>query len=114
MSLPYFPMLYHTIMLNFIEIILFCFESCFFRKAAFRWFATFTIGLMLRSDKFGIRSIIHVLALVLGCYDSMLHFFRTFSWSLDCIRKRRFSAIKEHAPLHKEGDLYVLAGDGVK
>ena len=57
MSLPYFPVVEHTIMLNFIEIFLCCFESCFSRKAAFRWFVTITIGLMLRSDKIGITSL---------------------------------------------------------
>jgi len=114
MSLPYFPVVDHTIMLNFIEIFLCCFESCFSRKAAFRWFVTITIGLMLRSDKLGITSIIRDLALAPGCYDAMLHFFRASSWSLDDIRKRWFSAVREHAPLYKEGDLYVLAGDGVK
>lgn len=34
-----------------------------------------TIGLMLRSDKLGVTSIIRDLALSPGCYDSMLHFF---------------------------------------
>jgi hypothetical protein len=98
MSLPYFPVVDHTIMLNFIEIILCCFESCFSRKAAFRWFVTITIGLMLRSDKLGITSIIRDLALAPGCHDSMLHFFRASSWSLDDIRKRWFPAVREHAP----------------
>lgn len=75
MSLPYFTVVYHTIMLNFIENVLYHFESCFSRKAAFRWFVTITIGLMLRSDKFGVTAIIRNLSLSPGCYDSILHFF---------------------------------------
>lgn len=63
---------YHTIMINFIENVLCLFESCFSRKAAFRWFVTITIGLMLRSDKLGITSVIRDLALCHGCYDSMI------------------------------------------
>ncbi len=47
MSLPYFLVVDHTIMLNFIEKILCHFESCFSRKAAFRWFVAITIGLMI-------------------------------------------------------------------
>lgn len=74
MSLPYFPEVYHTIMMNFIEIVLCRFESCFSRKAAFRWFVTITVGLMLRSDKLGLTSVIRDLALSPGSYDSMLHF----------------------------------------
>ncbi len=101
-------------MLNYVENILCHFETCFSRKAAFRWFVSITIGLMLRSDKLGVTSIIRDLALHPGCYDSMLHFFRASSWSLEGIRKRWFSAVKQHAPLYKEGNLHVLVGDGVK
>ena len=114
MSLPYFPVVYHTIMINFIENVLCLFESCFSRKAAFRWFVTITIGLMLRSDKLGVTSVIRDLALCPGCYDSMIHFFRASSWSLDSIRKCWFSAVRQYAPLYKEGNLHILVGDGVK
>lgn len=101
-------------MLNFIENVLNHFETCFSRKAAFRWFVAIVIGLMLRTDKLGVTSIIRDLALHPGCYDSMLHFFRASSWSLEEIRKRWFSAVKQYAPLYKEGNLHVLVGDGVK
>lgn len=101
-------------MLNFIDKILCCFESCFSRKAAFRWFVTITIGLMLRSDQLGITSVIRDLALSPDCYLSMLHFFRASSWSLDDVRQRWFHAVREYAPLYKEGDFHILVGDGVK
>lgn len=114
MSLPYFPVVCHTIMLNFIENILCHFEPCFSRRAAFRWFAVITIGLMIRSDKLGVTSIIRDLALNPGCYDSILHFFRASSWSLADLRKRWFSAVRQYAPLYREGNLPVLVGDGVK
>ncbi|MEH2929272.1 transposase [Candidatus Ventrimonas sp. KK005] len=114
MSLPYFCVDDHTIMINFIENILCHFESCFSRKAAFRWFVVIITGFMLRSDKLGVTSIIRDLALAPGCYESMLHFFRASSWSLPDIRKRWFSAVSQYAPLYKEGSLHVLVGDGVK
>ncbi len=114
MSLPYFPVVNYTIMMNFIENVLCHFESCFSRKAAFRWFVTIIIGLMLRSDKLGVTSVIRDLALSPGCYDSMLHFFRASSWSLEEIRKRWFSAVRLYAPLYREGNYHVLVGDGVK
>ena len=62
-------------MLNFMNKILSCFESCFSRKAAFRWFVIITVGLMLRSDKLGVTSVIRDLALKPDCYISILHFF---------------------------------------
>ena len=114
MSLPYFCVDDHTIMINFIENILCHFEFCFSRKATFRWFVVIITGFMLRSDKLGVTSIIRDLALAPGCYESMLHFFRASSWSLPDIRKRWFSAVSQYAPLYKEDSLHVLVGDGVK
>lgn len=114
MSLPYISVVYHTVMLNFIENVLCYFESCFSRKVAFNWFVTITIGLMLRSDKLGITSVIRDLALSPGCYDSMLHFFRASSWSLEEIRKRWFFAVRLYALLYKEENYHILVGDGVK
>ena len=105
MSVPYFSVVYHTVMLNFINNVLCHFESCFSRKASFRWFVAITIGLMLRSDKLGVTSVIRDLALSPHCYDSMIHFFRASSWSLDIIRERWFSAVKKFSPLYKEGEL---------
>ena len=101
-------------MLNSIENILCHFKSCFSRRAAFHWFVTITIGFMLRSGKLGVTSVIRDLALNPGCYDSMLHFFRASSWSLADIRRHWYSAVREYAPLYKEGDFHVLVGDGVK
>lgn len=114
MSLPYFSVVYHTIMLNFIDKVLCHFESCFSRKASFCWFIIITVGLMLRSDKLGITSVIRDLALAPGCYSSMIHFFRSSAWSLESIRSRWFSAVKEYSPLYKEGNFHILVGDGVK
>lgn len=114
MSVPYFSVVYHTIMINFIDKILCQFESCFSRKASFRWFVTITIGFMLRSDKLGVTSVIRDLALSPGCYPSLIHFFRASSWSLDAIRLRWFSIVKNDFPVYKEGHFHLLVGDGVK
>ena len=101
-------------MLKFIDKILCSFESCFSRKAAFQWFVVIVVGLMLRSDKLGLTSVIRDLALQQDSYLSMLHFFRASSWSLDEIRKHWFQTVKESAPLYREQEWYVLVGDGVK
>lgn len=89
-------------------------RDCFSRKAVFNWFVTITTGLMLRTDQLGVTSVIRNLALNPGCYDSMLHFFRVFSWSLYGIRKRWFSAVSLYVPLYREGNRSILIGDGVK
>lgn len=114
MSLPYFQVVDHMPMLNFIDKILCSFESCFSRKATFQWFVVIVIGLMLRSDKLGLTSVIRDLALQPQSYLPMLHFFRASSWSLDVIRKRWFKTVNESVPLYREQDFFVLVGDGVK
>ena len=114
MSVPYFSVDDHTIMLNFIDKVLCQFESCFSRKASFRWFVMITMGFLLRSDKLGVTSVIRDLALSPDCYLSMIHFFRASSWSLDSIRLRWFSVVRDDFPLYKEGNFHVLVGDGVK
>lgn len=114
MSLPYFSVVDHMPMLDFIDKILSCFESCFSRKAAFRWFVIITVGLMLRSDKLGVTSVIRDLALKPDCYLSMLHFFRASSWSLDRIRQCWFRTVLRFIPLHQEDGFHILVGDGVK
>lgn len=114
MSVPYFSVDDHTIMLNFIDKVLCQFESCFSRKASFRWFVTIVIGFMLRSDKLGVTSVIRDLALSPDCYLPMIHFFRASSWSLDSLRLRWFSVVRDDFPLYKEGNFHVLVGDGVK
>ena len=48
-SLSYFLVVFHTIMMNFINKVLCHFESCFSRKASFGWLVTIILGLMLRS-----------------------------------------------------------------
>ena len=81
---------------------------------AFQWFVVIVIGLMLRSDKLGLTSVIRDLALQPDSYLLILHFFRASSWSLDEIRKRWSQTVKESAPLYREQEFFVLVGDGVK
>lgn len=69
-----------------------------------------TIGLMLRSDKLGVTSVIRDLAFSLGCYDSILNFFRASS----DIRKRWFLDVKQNSLVYTEGNFHVFVGDEVK
>ncbi len=101
-------------MLNFIDEILSCFRSCFTRKAAFNWFVILVVGLMLRSDHLGVTSVIRDLALRPGCYETMIHFFRSSSWKLDSLVSRWYQAVLHSAPLYRESGRAVLVGDGVK
>lgn len=75
---------------------------------------TIILGFMARLDKLGVSSVIRSMSLRPGCYESMMHFFRAGSWSLDEVRGRWFDAVKEHAPVFNIFGRCVLVGDGVK
>lgn len=101
-------------MLIFIDEILKRFQSCFSRKAAYGWFVILVTGFMLRSDHLGVTSVIRDLAIRPDFYETMLHFFRASSWTLDGIRQTWYQTVRDHAPLHKVAGYTVLIGDGVK
>ena len=75
---------------------------------------TILLGLMTRSDKLGITSVIRSMALRPGSYESMMHFFRADSWSLEEVRSQWYDAVKEHAPVFSIFGRFILIGDGVK
>ncbi|MDD9147504.1 hypothetical protein OYT88_02915, partial [Sporolactobacillus sp. CQH2019] len=69
---------------------------------------------MVRSDCLGVTSIIRDLSLNPGCYETLIHFFRSSAWSLDDLRQQWLRVVLKHAPLRCEGDAVILVGDGVK
>lgn len=69
---------------------------------------------MLRTDHLGVTSVIRDLALRGDCYETMIHFFRAASWTLDGLRLMWFRVVQEHTDLYKEDGFTVLIGDGVK
>lgn len=101
-------------MINFIDDILNVFKPCFSRTAAFRWFVVIVTAFLLRSDKLGVTSVIRDLALRPDTYESLLHFFRASSWSLDSLCRYWMTAVLRFAPLHQEYNCTILIGDGVK
>ncbi|BCJ96316.1 hypothetical protein acsn021_38850 [Anaerocolumna cellulosilytica] len=101
-------------MLEYIDKIFNNFKSCFSRQSAFQWFVVIIVGFMIRSDKIGTTSVIRDLALSSKIYDTMNHFFRASSWSLESIKLKWFEVVNSSAPLYKEEGYTILIGDGVK
>ena len=60
------------IMMNFIEIVLCHFESCFSRKAAFRWFVTITVDHMQKDATVSCAS--HVIQMAEDAYQAAMAF----------------------------------------
>ena len=97
-----------------IDKILLGFKEAFKRKAAYRWFVTLVVGMLIRSDKLGITSVIRDMMLRSEDYDSMLHFFRAKSWDISEVRKCWYKVIATQETLYKETNRAVLVGDGTK
>ena len=75
-------------MWNRIEEILSGFKPLFSRASAYAWHVVIVIGLMIRSDKLGLTSVIRDLALRPETYEPMLHFFRSDAWDLERVRSK--------------------------
>jgi len=58
-------------------------RPAFAREAAFAWFVAVFAGLVLRTDDYGVTSVVRALALNPECYNSLLNFFRSSAWQLD-------------------------------
>lgn len=101
-------------MWNRIENILSCFKTAFSRTASYKWFVTIIVGIIVRTDKLGVTSVIRDLLLKPESYESMIHFFRASSWSLDKIRSCWYDTVGKYAPLFRINGRAVLIGDGVK
>lgn len=101
-------------MWNLIENILSSFRNIFSRKAAYHWFVTIIIGIMVRVDKLGLTSVVRSLSLHPSTYEPMLKFFRASSWSLEEVRSRWQDTVAKQACLFRTNDRFTLVGDGVK
>ena len=90
------------------------FKDCFTREAAYKWFVVIVVGFLLRSDHLGITSVIRDLALAGGNYENMRHFFYSSAWSLESLRKRWYTIVRDSGLVYTVNGRSVLAGDGVK
>ncbi len=101
-------------MIRTVEDILTNFESCFRRKAAFKWFVLIIIGLIIRWDTYGVSSFVRHLALEPGHYYNLLHFFHASSWNIEVIIKIWLYTIQTYCQPIKIDGYHVLIGDGIK
>ena len=57
----------------------------FSRRATYCWFVVVFVGFILRTDNFGVSSIVRVLTLAPENYTCLLHFFHSNAWSVEGI-----------------------------
>ena len=62
------------------------------------------------TDLLGVTDVIRTLALRPECYEAMIHFFRTASWDLRCLRVCWCQTVRKHMPLFRVNGHLVLLG----
>lgn len=101
-------------MWNFIHSVLSSFRACFSRTAAYNWFYTIVVGLMIRSDKLGLTSVIRDLNLAHSCYERIIHFFHSTAWNLKDLHQHWYDVVKEKNVAHQHKGKLVFVIDGTK
>jgi len=101
-------------MIKLINSALISFRSCFSRGAAFQWFVTMVVGMMIRTDKLGATSIIRALGLK-PSYEPLINYFRSEAWKLRSMENNWAAYVKRNVPdlLNIDGAA-ILAGDSIK
>ena len=68
-------------MIDYLEELLLALRPAFSRQATFSWFIIAVAGFVMRTDTYGVSSIIRALCLVPLCYPCLLHFFHSAAWN---------------------------------
>ncbi|MCH7557634.1 MAG: transposase [Planctomycetes bacterium] len=89
-------------------------RPAFSRRATYCWFVIVFVGFILRSDSFGVSSIVRALALAPGNYICLLHFFHSTAWNVETIMPIWWQWLVGKKVAHRIGNRLVLIGDHTK
>ena len=90
------------------------FEPCFSRKATYCWFAVMMIGLLVRTDHWGVSSFVRGLALSASSYEGLLNFLHSSAWTLEGILFHWWAWLGCHAQFVEVNGRRALVGDHIK
>lgn len=89
-------------------------RPAFARKAAFAWFVAVVAGLVLRTDDYGVTSIVRALALNPDCYNSLLNFFHSSAWQVDGLMTAWREWLMQQEVAYRVNGRLVFLGDHTK
>jgi len=89
-------------------------RPAFSRGATYCWFVIAFVGFILRSDDFGVSSIVRALALTPESYTCLLHFFHSTAWDVETIMALWWQWLAQKKAAYRIGDSMVLIGDHTK
>jgi len=89
-------------------------RPAFSRRATYGWFVVVFVGLILRSDTYGVSSIVRAMALAPENYTCLLHFFHSTAWNVETLMTLWWQWLVEKNVAHRIGNRLVLIGDHTK
>lgn len=89
-------------------------RPAFSRRATYCWFVVVFVGLILRSDTYGVSSIIRAMALAPENYTCLLHFFHSTAWNVETLMPLWWQWLVEKKVAYRIGNRLVLIGDHTK
>ena len=101
-------------MIQYLQNLLKAMRPAFSRQATFGWFVVAFAGFVVRSDTFGVSSIVRALWLEPVCYPSLLHFFHSSAWSGDKLLRYWRQWLAKENRSYKVADRVVMIGDHTK
>ena len=101
-------------MLKYLENFLRAMRPAFSRQATFVWFVIVFVGFLLRSDTFGVSSIVRALSLMPESYTCLLHFFHSTAWTVEGLMTLWWAWPAAQKVAYQVGGRLVLVGDHTK
>ena len=89
-------------------------RPAFSRRATYCWFVVVFVGFILRTDNFGVSSIVRSLLLPAESYTCLLHFFHSSAWNVETIMAIWWQWLVKKNVAHRIGNRLVLVGDHTK
>jgi len=101
-------------MFKYLEEMLTSFRPAFRRNATFIWFVVVFIGFLVRTDNYGVSSIVRALWLIPTCYPSLLHFFHSSAYTTNTLMQYWWQWLKKANVFFLVDEKMVLIGDHTK
>jgi hypothetical protein len=89
-------------------------RPAFSRRATYGWFVIVFVGFLVRSDSFGVSSIVRALMLAPESYTCLLHFFHSTAWNVNGLMTTWWKWLLLRDVAYRLGDRLVLVGDHTK
>ena len=89
-------------------------KPAFSRQATHSWFVVVFVGFLVRSDTFGVSSIVRALMLAPESYTCLLHFFHSTAWNVKGLMALWWEWLVVRDVAYRLGDRLVLVGDHTK